>query len=85
MDEEKFVKSNTQYLDLAKEVTSTLHDICIEGKAEYNMLTTLAGISIGFYMFIRELAQITENKTSNVLKECLQWIDWADSKFKKNS
>lgn len=83
MNEEKFVKSNTQYLDLAKEVTTILHNICVEGKTEYNILTVLAGISIGLYMFIKELAQITENKTSDLMKECIQWMEWADSKFNK--
>lgn len=83
MNEEKFVKSNTRYLDLAKKVTADLHEICIESKEEYNTLTVLAGASIGFYMFLKEIAKMIQCNTSDLMKECIQWMQWADSKFTK--
>lgn len=85
MNEEKFVKSNTQYLDLAKEITASLHNLCIESKNSYNLVTVLAAISIGFYMFLKEIAQNTELKLEELLDECYQWINWADSKFNKSN
>ena len=85
MNEEKFVKSNTEYLDLAKNVTTSLHELCINSKEEYNMLTVLAGISIGFYMFLKEIAQHTEHKTEDLISECIQWINWANSRFEKGN
>ena len=85
MNEEKFVKSNTQYLELAKQVTAQLHDICVEGKEQYNLLTVLSGVSIGVYMFLKEISQNTAIGTSELIKECSQWIHWADSKFNKSN
>jgi len=85
MNEEKFVQSDTKYLDLAKNVTSLLHDLCINGNEEYNVLTVIAGISVGVYMFFRELSNMIEAPTKDLISECVRWIDWADSKFNKTN
>lgn len=85
MNEEKFVKSNTEYLNLAKNVTGTLHDLCINGSEEYTIVTVLAGVSIGVYMFLKELSGMLKVNTQELISECVQWINWADSKFKTNN
>ena len=84
MTEEKFVKSNKKYLDLAKEITYKLHEICVNSDEEYNLVTVLAGVAIGTYMFIKELAKATDQSTKDLLQEVRQWVDWADSKFNKS-
>ena len=63
MTEEKFVKSNKKYLDLAKEITYKLHETCVNSDEEYNLVTVLAGVAIGTYMFIKELAKATDQST----------------------
>ena len=65
--------------------TASLHNLCIESKNRYNLVTVLAAISIGFYMFLKEIAQNTELKLEELLDECYQWINWADSKFNKSN
>ena len=36
-------------------------------------------------MFLKEIAQNTELKLEELLDECYQWINWADSKFNKSN
>lgn len=86
MNEEKFVKSNSEYLDLAKTVTHSLYDICIaDPTKEYNLITTLAGVSIGFYMFLKEISNHTGIDIDELSKECIQWINWTSSKLNKDN
>lgn len=85
MDKEKFLKSEPKYLDLAKNVTTLLHDVCIESKEEYNIPTVLAGVSIGFYMFIRELAQLTETTAQKLLEVCANWFEFTNMKLNKQN
>lgn len=83
MNKEKFLQSEPKYLDLAKNVTTLLHDVCIESKEEYNTPTVLAGVSIGFYMFIKELAQLTKTTTNKLLETCHGWFEFANMKLNK--
>lgn len=85
MNEEKFVNSDTKYLDLAKNVTGVLHDLCINGSEDYNVLTVIAGVSIGVYMFFKELSSMVKVATKDLISECVQWMNWADSKFNKSN
>lgn len=84
MNEEKYIQSDTTYLDIAKNVTGMLHDLCIESKENYNIITVIAGISIGFYMFIKELANMIDIDTEELLSRCTAWMDWASSIQKKS-
>lgn len=84
MNEEKYIQSDTTYLDIAKNVTGMLHDLCIESKENYNIITVIAGISIGFYMFIKELASMIDIDTEGLLSRCTAWMDWASSVQKKS-
>lgn len=85
MNKEKFIKSDTKYLDLAKNVTSLLHDLCINGQEDYTILTVLSGVSIGVYMFLKELSQKLEVDINGLISECTAWINWANSKFKTSN
>ena len=58
MEDKKLLENNTRYLDIAKKVTYSLDDICIQTPEEYSGIEVLAGISIGLFTFINSLAKV---------------------------
>lgn len=85
MDESKLLKSDTQYLELAKEITSNLHDLCIESKQEYNISTVIMALGVGVYMFVKELSDVLNISVDVILEDTLNWINYANSKLNKTN
>ena len=92
MDKQKYIKSDTEYLDLAKSITDYLYDVSSDKSKEYTISTVLAATSIGVYMFLREIAvSLRENENFkdieaiDLYEDFDSWVKWADSKFKKES
>ena len=86
MDKQKYIQSDTEYLDLAKSITNYLYELCSDDSKEYNISTVLAGISIGVYMFLKEIAgSIEDVKALDLYDKFDSWVKWADSKFNKES
>ena len=84
MDKDKYIMSDTEYLDLAKSITDYLYAICADDSKEYTIGTVLAGVSIEVYMFLREIASNFEDvKPLDLYKEFDSWVNWADSKTNK--
>jgi len=81
MDEKReYITNNKDYLDLAKSITSSLCDTCTE--KEYNIPTVLSALSIGVYMFLKEISKNLEDvKPIELYNEFDGWVRWADSVF----
>ena len=85
MDEEKFIKTNEKYLDIAKQVSDSMYDIC-KFEEEISLDTFLSGMGIGIYIFFRFLAsQLTDKevsvKAADLYNEFHRWVKWANSKY----
>ena len=79
MNKEKFLRLNPDHLDLAKSITNSLYDLCSDDSKEYSIATVLAGVSIGTYMFLKEIANNIEGvKPLDLYQEFDKWIKWVD-------
>lgn len=79
MTEEKFQKSSLNYLDIGKNVTDALCNICIDSKEEYTVLEVINGVSTGLYMFLKAIAKQTNSNTLDLYELFDRWIKHMDS------
>lgn len=86
MDKDKYLMSDTEYLDLAKLITNYLSNLYLDDSKEYSISTVLASTSIGVYMFLKEIANnLKDIKAIDLYNNFDSWVKWADSKFNKES
>jgi hypothetical protein len=86
MDKDKYLMSDTEYLDLAKLITNYLSNLYLDDSKEYSISTVLASTSIGVYMFLKEIASnLKDVEAIDLYNNFDSWVKWADSKFNKES
>lgn len=81
MDDKKLLENNTRYLDIAKKITYSLDDICIQTDEEYSGIEVLAGISIGLFTFINSLAKVIGVDSEKLYNEINRFTNIANNLY----
>ena len=85
MDEiNKILENNSRYLDIAKKITYSLHNICIESKEEYSGIEIIIGLSLGIYTFIKSISDVTGVDVKTLYEEINKWTNVIFDKFSDN-
>jgi len=84
MTEKEFQKANLNYLNIGKNVTDALCNICIDSKEEYTVLEVIYGVSTGVYMFLKAIAKQTDSNTLDLYELFDRWIKHMDSLMKEH-
>jgi len=83
-DVTKILENNSRYLDIAKKITYSLDNICIQNGEEYSGIEVIGGIALGTYVFLNSISKVVGVDVKDLYNEINKWTNIANQYYNKN-